>query len=293
MAYIDFLENITAKVDSLVNEISAEYNFDLGPEFEIVFCRVLRFLLPSKYGICRGFIVSKDGQIAGDDIIIYDQERFPTLRLLENNRFDQKQKIPVEAVYAYIEAKHTLCIEGDGGQSLSKAMNQAAAVKRLPRERVPFNQVTPQMSINGLSIKRADGWPSCHNPLYTAIISRHVRLKEKGGVSEVDSFLPHLKLYCGETAYHANNPDLIIAGANAVVLPAVKNSFKSPFSIEALTHLEAIKSDGQAFAVGLLSMMYAFDSIVLGTIHWPTILASGLGIPLTDGGVDTYANPIN
>ena len=42
----------------------------------------------------------------GDYIITYDQELYPTLRFLDSdNQFAQKEQIPVEVVYAYIEAK--------------------------------------------------------------------------------------------------------------------------------------------------------------------------------------------
>lgn len=59
-----------------------------------------------KYGICRGFVVDRHGNTAGDDIITYDQELYPTLRFFDSdNQFAQKEQIPVEVVYAYIEAK--------------------------------------------------------------------------------------------------------------------------------------------------------------------------------------------
>ena len=90
-------------------------------------------MLPQKYGICRGFVVPADGASAGDDLIIYDSVRFPTLRLFPQESYEIKQDVPVEAVYAYIEAKHTLHITEDAtdGQSLLKACSQVAAVKRI------------------------------------------------------------------------------------------------------------------------------------------------------------------
>src|SRR6266496_3746 len=107
MAYGNYIQTISSKFNELISEISAEHNFEYGPEFEIALCKVLRILLPLKYGVCRGYATSFDGKVAGDDIIIFDQERFPTLRLLEDNTFAQKQHIPIEAIYVYIEAKHT------------------------------------------------------------------------------------------------------------------------------------------------------------------------------------------
>ena len=56
---------------------------------------MLRIFLPSKYGVCRGFVVNRHGDKAGDDIIIYDQEKFPTLRLLPKDDFSLKEEIPI------------------------------------------------------------------------------------------------------------------------------------------------------------------------------------------------------
>ena len=48
--------------------------------------------------------MDRHGNTAGDDIITYDQELYPTLRFLDSdNQFAQKEQIPVEVVYAYIE----------------------------------------------------------------------------------------------------------------------------------------------------------------------------------------------
>ena len=82
MAYGDYLQTISVKFENLFQDISVQHNFDYGPEFEIALCKALRIILPAKFGICRGFAVTLDGDIAGDDIIIFDNERFPTLRLL-------------------------------------------------------------------------------------------------------------------------------------------------------------------------------------------------------------------
>ena len=87
------------------------YSFDYGPEFEIAVCEVLRIALPDRFGVARGYVVSADGSFAGDDIIIYEKARFPTLGLRGKDSYLKKEYIPAEAVYCYIEAKHTLHIE--------------------------------------------------------------------------------------------------------------------------------------------------------------------------------------
>ena len=113
------------------NDSSSSY----GGEFEIAICQILREFLPNKYGICRGFVVSSDGEIAGDDIIIFDQERFPTLKLKGVGQYARKEQIPIEAVYAYIEAKHSINLLQKDNNSIFKAIKQVESVKRLCNKR--------------------------------------------------------------------------------------------------------------------------------------------------------------
>lgn len=102
MNYDNYVLKLSQKINSTFEEIEAEYNFELGNEFEVVLCNILRDFLPEKFGVCRGFVVDELGNKAGDDIIIFDQVNFPTLRTLGNNQFLRKENIPIEAVYAYI-----------------------------------------------------------------------------------------------------------------------------------------------------------------------------------------------
>jgi hypothetical protein len=66
--------------------------------------------------VSRGFIETADGNMARDDIIIYERNRFPLLRLINESDFCRKQQVPVESVCAYLEAKHSLTLEGGGPQ---------------------------------------------------------------------------------------------------------------------------------------------------------------------------------
>ena len=165
MKYRNYLETLAKAVKHRFEQISAHYNFDNGDEFEIALCDLLREILPSKYGICRGHVISVDGQSAGDDLIIYDSERFPTLRIFPQERYDTKQDIPIEAVYAYIEAKHTLHINGDihDGQSLLKACSQVATVKRIceTREQRLPEHIYPYFKSN-ISFGERPDWRKIH-----------------------------------------------------------------------------------------------------------------------------------
>ena len=115
----------------MLGSIAAFYNFDLGDEFEVGICEILTDTLPQQFGVCRGHIVTKDGQQEGDDVIIYDKGRFPTLRHRGVGNFSRKEHVPVESVYAYVEAKHTLKVDSDDASTYQKAWNQIANVKKL------------------------------------------------------------------------------------------------------------------------------------------------------------------
>lgn len=182
MLYDNYVREISNRFEQALARIKIEHNFEYDSEFEIAICKTLRAVLPQKFGICRGYVVSALGEKAGDDIIIYDRMRFPTLRALETDDFASKEQVPIEAVYAYIEAKHSICIHGDGGTSFQKAINQVSAVKVLcdRRESVPLLEKDLPQTIDGMP----SGWPEIRNPAYGVIICRHLRLKEGGPILE-------------------------------------------------------------------------------------------------------------
>ena len=109
MAYGDYLKTISTKFENLIAEISTGYNFDYGEEFEIALCKVFRVLLPSKFGICRGFVVTADGKQAEGkhtlvEVVAYDikgnkieNQYFPiagsTLTGKEVYKYDEKGNI--------------------------------------------------------------------------------------------------------------------------------------------------------------------------------------------------------
>jgi len=285
MSYANFCENISTKFESSFSEISAEYNFDLGDEFEIALCKTLRILLPEKYGVCRGFLVTHDGEKAGDDIIIYDQDRMPTIRMLESGQFYQKQEVPVEAVYAYIEAKHTLYINGNGGQSLLKALSQIERVKSLTRPFTESMEIDPYTKVQATG-KNQDYWPEIRNPIYAGIFARNVKLND---TSKDESMCFEGLDSCLSTRGHCGKmqPDFIIAGKNIVCLPCVEGQVESPFYVKEVTGFSAIKSNQKAVGVGLSSLSWAIDWMKLGKIYWPSIIASGLDLHLEN---NEYSN---
>ncbi len=221
---------------------------------------------------------------SGDDILIFDQDRFPTLRLLDSNDFAQKQRIPVEAVYAYLEAKHTLLLEGDGPQSLHKACEQVDAVKKLSRDQVPLTQVNPGLRLEllpGLGLKRQEFWPSYWNPIYGAVISRRIKLTS---MTE-ESFARQCQQAGGFSVSEFatdNPPDLLILGDKFFCCPSVNRVVRSPFFVPGVTTLTSAFAPQRAFAVGLSMLCWALDSIQLGTISWAKIIDDEVKWPTID-----------
>lgn len=281
MKYKDYIKKTTEKFQSLTKEITAEYNFDFGNEYEVVLCTALRNILPEKYGICRGFVTTEDNQVAGDDIIIYDRYRFNSIRPLLINDYSRKEYIPIEAVYAYIEAKYTLTIEGNGGQSLNKACNQVSNVKALPRKDIPLNSIDPYMVNMATKVTRPN-WPNKLNPLFGVVFCHQVRLKTGDKIlKDANSIYTAL---IGNIIDVPNFPDLIVAGNSNIILPfreydnAKTKTYHSPFHISKKTMPNVFKVDEIAFGIGMTDLMYALDTIRLGIIPWPKLIGEGLGL---------------
>jgi hypothetical protein len=270
MIYDGYLRTVADRFEQLFRQISATYNFDLGPEFEIALCKALRVVLPQRFGICRGFVVTADGQSAGDDIIIFQRDRFGTLRLLEQDRFEQKEKIPLETVCAYIEAKHTLTIHGEGAQSLSKALTQVAKVSALPREQVPLTQITHHVHFP-TPISRPPDWPQYHNPLYRVIWARQVRIDgQSPPTDDKDSIHAAFR-----EASISDGVDLVVAGPDFICIPVVKHvpseafsKVTSPFLVPGVSTLGRSYVPGLGYAVGVLELLWALDTMQMGRMPW-------------------------
>ncbi|TMQ09206.1 MAG: hypothetical protein E6J90_38520 [Deltaproteobacteria bacterium] len=280
--YRNYLDTLSRRFEAMLSSIAAIYNFDLGIEFEIVLCELLRGLLPNRFGVCRGFVITADGQTAGDDIVIYDQSIFPTLQLRGMGNFSRREHVPVEAVYAYIEAKHTLSLKHRGARTsskgvrrpsrkpdrdpdrvtLTKAMAQAAAVKRLvsSREHVPPNEIVRHLRIEDANVISRPGYPALLNPPYVAIISRFSDVEPKS----INEHIPQ-----------EYSPDLIVAGSN-LSIPLISSNgkieFISPFFLPGQSSYLTTKTSGAAFGIGMACLLMALDSIQLGRMDWVKII---------------------
>ena len=280
-AYHDYVRTLAQRFEAALGEIDAVHNFDYGPEFEVALCQILRSALPEKFGICRGHVVDVHGQEAGDDIIIYDSQRSPTLRLHPKSDYSRKEWIPIEAVYAYIEAKHTLAIEGTDGSSLRHAVDQVAQVKLLcnSREKVEPSHIRPYLNLNAIpliAINVPPGFPDRLNPCFTAIVARQVR--RKAGDALIDDASQITSLLHGIEFSLELCPDVIVAGAHNLMLPMICKDvtqpleFASPFYVPGVKRPASFQTDGLAFGLGLCVLLFALDWINLGQMNWPNII---------------------
>lgn len=273
--YPNFLKILSKKIESKFSEIETIHNFDNGPEFEITLCKILRELLPGKFGVCRGFIVDRNGDQAGDDIIIYDRLRFPTMRMLNEEDFSRKEQVPFEAVYCYIEVKNNLELDNESDSTLNKALIQIEKIKTLERPDRLLTQITEIFSMGDLfKISPPAGWSKTLNPLHTAIISRRTSLKRS--YLTLEETYPLLE---GRSISVKGAPDLIVAGEGVVVLPT--NQIEGlkhivPFLLPQECTLNVLKTEHHALAIGLCQILWALNRIELGVMPWEEIIRNGL-----------------
>ncbi len=266
MAYKELIKEISTVINGKFETISANYNFDLGDEFEIALCEFFELILPEKYGVCRGFAVTQDDKKAGDDIIIYDKERFHRLRLIEKNRFDRKVEIPIEAVYAYFEAKHKLILNGND-ENFEKALKQTILFKELKREERKVLSLDHNIGFgNFFSIDGRPKWPSSANPIYTGIISRKFGTTDLRVLTQKVEKLNNLDI-C---------PDLIFAGPDIIIKTDVieheTEHDNSPFVLKDNNPLHIFEKENSAFAIGIIQILFALDNIRLGKMPYTKIL---------------------
>ncbi len=284
----DYITRLAKRFRKALDSIEAEHGFEYGPEFEMALCKVLGNALPDKFGIARGYAVNHLGKSVGDDIFIYERIRFPTFRGLHDADYSSKERIPVEAIYCYIEAKHTLHIDGDDGQSLKKAVEQVKAVKALCREpqAVPLTDLGSGVNFSqGITVAVPAGYPDYRNPFFAAIVARYVKqargkksLSTAEQIREAVLSRKHLL-----EAKNEDLPDIMVLGDSVVALPATKISANEalvgPFLLPGRSFYHVCELDKTAFGVGFCALMAALDWVQLDAMPWSSIVGAALGIP--------------
>ena len=285
LLYRDLVNTLSERITVSLDCIEVGHNFEYGVEFEIALCEALRAALPDQYGIARGYAVDQSGSFAGDDIVIYARDRFPTLAMRRRDEFGRKEFIPIEAVYCYIEAKHTVYTDGDGPQSLRYAFEQVSRVKALCAERLPVNpnQIGRYTTTDvGINSTPPPDYPIIMNPPFGVVFARNVRKNQNSARccsgSEVEA------LITGFSYTNAHPPDIAVLGDGLVVVPALtapdgSRTYRSPFFIKERSVHAHLVTDGLAFGIGFASVLSALDWMQLGVLPWHKILIEALGIP--------------
>lgn len=268
-AYGGYIERLSRKVEARLADIEAIFNFDLGAEFEIAICALLEDILPAKFGVCRGFVVTEDGRKAGDDLIIYDKMSCPMLRANISRQYSIKEQIPVEAVYAYIECKHSI----NDPAVVEKAIAQTRSVKELVLSRQSRNN--PHYEKDGPVYNgKARDWPRNYPPIknqpFCAIFAR--------------MFDPEVVI---SNRHEVHNPDLVILGANHIATQSAvlgADGIKGAlfYDDKYWSGLRVESASGNAFGLGIVTLLQALSWIELVPIDWTetlnaTFLANLLG----------------
>lgn len=286
--YDNVISNLSKTIEAELLLIETIYNFEYGDEFEIALCNILRKFLPHKYGICRGFAVHQSGESVGDDIIIYDRSSFPTFFYRGLDNFSRLEKIPIEAIYAYIECKHNLLLSGPATESASllNASRQVANFKELcnKREAVLVTQKDSYIKlvseIANAGNLPANWWlPKLRNPIFGCIFSRKVSNKKTSAVIEDTEEVHKILINGMDIEKGPNVVDLVVAGQNNFMSPAYREEgddkpqnclFMLPDKQQ--VGLSCFKHENQALSIGIIHLMAALDWIRLGRIKWEAVL---------------------
>ncbi|RZL61700.1 MAG: hypothetical protein EOO93_12500 [Pedobacter sp.] len=278
--YNNYIKTLSDKVDRRLEDIFGTFGFDYGIEFELAICDILRSFLPSKYGVCRGFVVSESGDSAGDDIIIYDHERFPTLRINDKENYSRKEQIPIEAVYAYIEAKHTIILgDSSSNSSINKAVSQVKKIKELcdRRAKVGIFQIDPHLPELQNNLK-CDHLPKYRNPVFTAVISRYVAFEKStnrlSDVSEINNLL-----FLKDIDMSIYNPELIIMGKSNYLATghyfdeSRTDGIETQFTLPGKIPFYGVHvAENLTYGLFLAYLIHSLDYIRLGRMPWANMI---------------------
>lgn len=203
---------LAAKLDAV--RASITHAGEKGRELEMQLRRLLREMLPSEYGLTTGFIVwmSPEGIALSSqlDIIVYDAVRHSPLIHLQTC-----DVLPLEAVYAYIEVKASLCSTSDEANSPAdnsiESCIQKNALVRAMRERhfrttagSPMSSVSfthPWQSVRGYVVAFESSGSVANDP--RSFASRMAEVMQRQG----DAHL-HGVLVLGQAFYYTRAIDM-------------------------------------------------------------------------------------
>lgn len=183
----------------------------------------------------------------------------PTLRSNMSRQFPVKEQIPVDAVYAYIECKHSISDEA----VLKKAIGQAEAVKKLILTRQGLKN--PDYEADGPVYNgRVRDWPptfpALKNQPFCAVFAR--------------KYSPDVAV---PSSASEPSPDLLILGNNHIATQTVYLGADGPksslfFDGKYGAGLLAEPASSNAYGLGLVTLLQALSWIELLPIDWSATL---------------------
>jgi len=217
-------------------------------------CALLEDILPSKFGVCRGFVITEDGRSAGDDLIVYDKMSCPMLRANISRQYSIKEQIPVEAVYAYIECKHSIV----DNAVVEKAIIQTKNVKELVLSR--RSRTNPEYEKDGpIYNGKVRDWPRNYPPIrnqpFCAIFAR--------------TFDPKVTI---SSRHQEFNPDFLVLGPNHIATQSVvlgPDGIKGAlfYDDKYWAGLRVESAPANACGMGLITLLQALSWIKLVSCH--------------------------
>lgn len=253
--YNGYIERLSRKVMARLEDIEAIYNFELGTDFEVAICHLLSDVLPAKYGVCRGYVVSQDGQTAGDDLIIFDRLHSPVLRA-STFGFAAKEQIPVDSVYAYIECKHSISDD----ITLQRSIEQVRSVKMLLQTRAP-NQNPEYEDAGPKYLGKVRDWPRpfprLRNQPFGIVFARNYTPRDLVSISISDEYSPDL-LVLGEDYLVTQHANLGADGIKGAYLVDPRHFAKLEYE-----HVE-----GMAYGIAIVTILQVLNWLELLPIDW-------------------------
>lgn len=142
-----------------------------GDETELNWLRMLKVMLPRRYGVTKAFVIDSQGQQSDQiDLVIHDRHFSPLL--FEVGGADY---IPAESVYAVFEVKQEI-----NRAHLDYAAKKIASVRRLHRTSVDvphaggvYAPVPPKRIIGGILTRRSAWHPPFGGSFVAAVTEGH------------------------------------------------------------------------------------------------------------------------
>jgi hypothetical protein len=279
-AYNDYVRKISRRFSLEIQLIEAQFGFDVGNDFEILICRLLLRHLPMKYGVARGSIVSEDGSLVDCDVIVYDRNAFPMLQIRPDDEvLARKSQIPLEAVYAGIETKKIIYLEGEENErnSLKFSIKQMQKIVELneKREKVPLKKISKGVETEQ-SVNAPNGYPNHRNPLFTMLFANEVRKRKNDKEKLIGQSARDAIVQNGENL-PTTFPDVMILGSDIVGLPVTNgNDYSFPSFQVVAVEPKIFCAKDVAIGIGFITLIQALDWIMLGDMPYKKIIGDAI-----------------